>query len=118
LCDIYLGIEPELFRELKEDLGVRFLVVIPVNDHNNRSAIFNTIVVPWIASDFHAGKVGSKRTSSFCNTPRLNVQIAYSALSVLPLVSTTETPSSEYVIVVTVVLRRICEGLRNSAASA
>jgi len=76
------------------------------------------MVMLWIASFFHAGKAGSKRTSSFFNTPRLKVQIAYCALRLLPSVSVIETPEAEYVIVAIVALRRICEGLRNSAASA
>jgi hypothetical protein len=76
------------------------------------------MVMLWIASVFHAGKAGSKMTSSFCNTPRLKVQIAYCELRFLPSVSVIETPESEYVTVAIVALRRICEGLRNSAASA
>ena len=78
----------------------------------------HTIVMLCTASVFHAGNTGSKRTSSLCNTPRLNVQIAYCALSFLPSVSVIETPESEYTIFVTVELMRICEGFRNSAASA
>ena len=78
----------------------------------------HTIFMVCIASVFHPGNTGSKRMSPLCNTPRLNVQIAYCALSFLPSVSVIETPESEYVIVAIVALRTICEGLRNSAASA
>src|SRR6266702_4635337 len=98
--------------------------MVPVGGHSHclylfdNRALFITIVMLWIASTFHSGKGGSNRTSSFCNTPRLNVQIAYCAAKLVPSVSVTETAESEYSIFATVAWRRTCDDLRNPAASA